>query len=71
VLERILFRLIAVGFVLLTLTALSGVLFSEQVFGRPVRFDHKTGFHAVRLGCSAPCCWAGCASDGVAARPSG
>jgi ABC-type uncharacterized transport system permease subunit len=44
VLERLLFRLIAVGFVLLTLTALSGVIFSEQVFGRPVRWDHKTVF---------------------------
>jgi len=44
VLERILFRFIATGFVLLTLTAASGVLFSEQVFGRPLRFDHKTVF---------------------------
>jgi ABC-type uncharacterized transport system permease subunit len=44
VLERMLFKWIAVGFVLLTLTALSGVLFSEEVFGRPMRFDHKTLF---------------------------
>lgn len=44
VLERILFRFIALGFVLLTLTAVSGVLFSEQVFGRPMRLDHKTVF---------------------------
>lgn len=44
VLERILFRFIAIGFVLLTLTGLSGVLFSEQVFGRPPRVDHKTVF---------------------------
>lgn len=44
VLERILFRLLSVGFVLLTLTALSGIVFSEQVFGRPVRWDHKTLF---------------------------
>ncbi len=46
-LERILFRLIGAGFVLLTLTAASGVLFSEQVFGRPVRFDHKTVFTVI------------------------
>ncbi len=44
VLERILFRFIAVGFALLTLTALSGLVFSEQVFGRPLRLDHKTVF---------------------------
>src|SRR5690606_34829864 len=42
VLERILFRFIGLGFVLLTLTAVSGVLFSEEVFGQPVRLDHKT-----------------------------
>jgi ABC-type uncharacterized transport system permease subunit len=44
VLERILFRFIAVGFVLLTLTAISGILFSEEVFGRPLTLDHKTVF---------------------------
>lgn len=46
-LERILFRFIGVGFVMLTLTAVSGLLFSEQVFGRPLRFDHKTVFTLV------------------------
>lgn len=44
VLERVLFRLIALGFGLLTLTALSGIVFSEEVFGRPLRLDHKTVF---------------------------
>lgn len=43
-LERILFRFIGVGFVLLSLTALTGVVFSEEVFGRPLRLDHKTVF---------------------------
>ena len=43
-LERILFRLIAAGFFFLTLTAVSGVFFSEQVFGKPLTFDHKTLF---------------------------
>lgn len=47
VLERILFRLIGFGFLLLTLTAISGVLFSEQVFGRALTFDHKTVFSLV------------------------
>jgi ABC-type uncharacterized transport system permease subunit len=42
--EKLLFRLIGVGFVLLTLTVLSGVVFSEQLFGRPLRWDHKTVF---------------------------
>jgi len=42
--ERLLFRLIWAGFVLLTATLISGVLFSEQLFGRALRFDHKTVF---------------------------
>jgi ABC-type uncharacterized transport system permease subunit len=44
VLERILFRFIAVGFAFLSLTALSGLLFSEEVFGRPFVADHKSIF---------------------------
>ena len=32
------------GFALLTLTVFSGVLFSEQLFGRPVALSHKTVF---------------------------
>lgn len=44
VLERILFRFIGLGFALLTLTAFSGVLFSEEIFGQPMRLDHKTVF---------------------------
>ena len=47
VLERILFRLIGFGFLMLTLTTVSGVAFSEQVFGRPLSFDHKTVFTLV------------------------
>lgn len=42
--EKLLFRLIAFGFVLLTLTVLSGVLFSEQLFGQAFKWDHKTVF---------------------------
>jgi ABC-type uncharacterized transport system permease subunit len=42
--EKLLFRLIAIGFALLTLTVLSGVVFSEQVFGKAVKWDHKTVF---------------------------
>ncbi|HEY1999747.1 cytochrome C assembly family protein [Paraburkholderia sp.] len=43
-LEKLLFRLISAGFVLLTLTLLSGILFSEQLIDRALRLDHKTVF---------------------------
>jgi ABC-type uncharacterized transport system permease subunit len=43
-LETLLFRIITAGFVLLTLTIASGVLFSEALFGKPARFNHKTVF---------------------------
>lgn len=42
--EKLLFRLIGIGFVLLSLTVLSGVVFSEQLFGRALRWDHKNVF---------------------------
>lgn len=43
-LERLLFRLIALAFVLLTLTLATGLIFNESLFGRALRFDHKTLF---------------------------
>lgn len=42
--EALLFRLIGIAFVLLTLTLGSGILFSEALFGKAFRFDHKTVF---------------------------
>jgi ABC-type uncharacterized transport system permease subunit len=42
--EKILFRIILAGFVLLTLTLGSGIVFSEELFGAPMRFTHKTVF---------------------------
>jgi len=39
--DAMLFRLVLSGFVLLTMTLLSGVLFSEELFGRPFKFSHK------------------------------
>lgn len=42
--ERLLFRMLLLGFVLLTLTVGSGVLFSEALFGKPLSIDHKTLF---------------------------
>ncbi len=45
--ETLLFRIIGAGFVLLTLTLLSGVVFSEQVFGKPWQLNHKFVFGVV------------------------
>jgi len=42
--EKLLFRMLLVGFILLTLTVGSGVLFSEALFGKPLTVDHKTLF---------------------------
>ncbi|GAB3539653.1 hypothetical protein GCM10027343_07470 [Noviherbaspirillum agri] len=42
--ERLLFRLIGLGFGLLSLTVLSGIVFSEQLFGTAFKWDHKTIF---------------------------
>jgi len=42
--ESLLFKVIGIAFVLLTLTLLSGMLFSEQIFGKPLQFNHKIIF---------------------------
>jgi ABC-type uncharacterized transport system permease subunit len=42
--ERLLFRVILAGFVFLTLTLVTGIVFSESLFGRAMKFDHKTVF---------------------------
>ncbi|MBA3477014.1 MAG: cytochrome c biogenesis protein CcsA [Lautropia sp.] len=47
VLERILFRVIAIGFALLLMTTLTGVVFSEETFGKPLPLNHKTVFSLV------------------------
>jgi ABC-type uncharacterized transport system permease subunit len=41
VLERMLFRVLTLGFGLLTLLILSGMFFGEQVWGRSLIFNHK------------------------------
>ena len=43
-LEKLLFRMIQVGFILLTLTVISGIGFSEEVFGKAMTLNHKTVF---------------------------
>jgi ABC-type uncharacterized transport system permease subunit len=43
-LEQLLFRVIGAAFLFLTLTLATGIVFSEELFGRPLSFDHKTVF---------------------------
>ena len=43
-LEALLFRVIGLGFILLTLTLGTGMFNAEEIFGRPVPFNHKTLF---------------------------
>ncbi len=45
--ETLLFRIIWAGFVMLSLTLASGMVFSEEVFGKAAQFNHKTIFGIV------------------------
>jgi ABC-type uncharacterized transport system permease subunit len=45
--ETLLFRIIGLGFILLTLTLISGMLFSEQIFHQALKFNHKNIFTIV------------------------
>ncbi len=42
--ERLLFQIITIGFVLLTLTVVSGIFFTEEIFHQALKFNHKTVF---------------------------
>lgn len=44
VMEDLLFKIIGLGFILLTITLISGMFFSEEIFGKPLQFNHKTVF---------------------------
>jgi ABC-type uncharacterized transport system permease subunit len=55
--ETLLFRMIAVGFILLTLTLASGVLFSEEIFGKAWQFNHKVLFGFISWGVFAVLLW--------------
>lgn len=46
-LETMMFQVLSVGFVLLTVTLLSGVVFSEQLLGQPLALNHKTVFAVI------------------------
>lgn len=43
-LEQTMFHVLGIGFVLLTLSLLTGVVFSDHVFGKPAVLTHKTVF---------------------------
>lgn len=47
VLERLLYRHITLGFLLLLVTTLTGFVFSHETFGRPLQMEHKTVFSLV------------------------
>jgi ABC-type uncharacterized transport system permease subunit len=46
-LERLTFRILLAGFLLLTLTLISGAVFSEAWVGKPFEFNHKVVFSIV------------------------
>jgi ABC-type uncharacterized transport system permease subunit len=46
-LEALLFRILTLGFVLLSLTLISGFVFSEELFGKAARLNHKTVFGVI------------------------
>jgi ABC-type uncharacterized transport system permease subunit len=48
--ETLMFQMIGVGFVLLTLTLISGIFFSEEVFGRPLKLTHHIVLSLVAWG---------------------
>ena len=44
VMETLLFKVITLGFILLTLTLISGMVFSKEIFGEPLQLTHKIIF---------------------------
>jgi ABC-type uncharacterized transport system permease subunit len=46
-LEKLLFQLLEIAFLLLTATLLSGIFFSESLFGKPFQVTYKTVFAAL------------------------
>ena len=48
--EHLLFRILWAGFTLLTLTLMSGMLFSEELFGKALQLSHKTVFALISWG---------------------
>jgi len=48
--EALLFRMIVVAFALLTVALVTGTVYSEEIFGKPLSFDHKTLFAFISWG---------------------
>lgn len=48
--EALLFRMIVIAFSLLTVALISGSIYSEEIFGKPLTFDHKTLFAFISWG---------------------
>lgn len=48
--EALLFRMITVAFALLTIALVTGSVYSEEIFGKPLTFDHKTLFAFISWG---------------------
>ena len=48
--EALLFRMIVIAFSLLTVALISGSFYSEEIFGKPLTFDHKTLFAFISWG---------------------
>lgn len=42
--EALLFRMLGIAFALLTMALVSGIFFSEAIYGKPLSLDHKTVF---------------------------
>lgn len=63
-LERLTFRFVTAGFVLLSATLLAGWLFSDMLYGRAWRWTTRRFSRSCRGWCLPRCCWGGHASAG-------
>ncbi len=55
--ESLLFRMIGLGFVILTFTLVSGALFADEIFGRALQFNHKVLFGLISWAVFAVLLW--------------
>jgi ABC-type uncharacterized transport system permease subunit len=65
--EALLFRMILVAFCLLTVALLSGVMFSEAIFGKAMVSTTRPCSPSPRGESLPPCCWGVASTAGVAA----
>src|SRR5258706_7255043 len=55
--EALLFRILLAAFVMLTLTVVSGVFFSEQLLGKAFKANHKTVFAFISIAIFSRLLW--------------